>query len=170
MNIRYLLGLAPLICSTVLAETYTVDVDVDVAIGRTPLTVTQIQAMRFPQVRIDEATEIGAICYSSAGNSIFGNGAKATNVNSLCPDLTGSESQVEVSGVRNAFISLIQTAPAQTTNGIQFRVYESSTSVRLSGNEGKTITSLLGYITLQDKQAITSGLITFSYDVTAAYQ
>lgn len=152
------------------ADTFTVDVDVDLTVGQTPLTLLQTAAMSFPQVKVDEATKVGADCHSANINGTGFDNNPATNANSLCPGLVGSQSIVEFTGVPNAVITVTQAASAQTTNGMQFTVNGSTFTRTLSGTDGKTSSNLTGTVTMVDKDAVSSGLLTFSYDVTAAYQ
>lgn len=153
------------------AETYYVDLDVDVTVGETPLSLAQVQNMRFPQVKIDNATQEGATCFSSNTNNVSPlTGKQTTNADSLCPGLNGQESIVEISGSPNAVVNINQSAPTQLENGIAFQVQGGASTVQLSNTEGKTNVTLRGLVTLKNKQDIAPGLITFSYDITAAYQ
>lgn len=169
----FLLGVAlsQILTGSVQAETYYVDLDVDVTVGETPLSLTQVQNMRFPQVKIDNATQEGATCFSTNTNNVSPTtGKQTTNADSLCPGLNGQESIVEISGSPNALVNINQSASTQLENGIAFQVQGGVTTVQLSNTEGKTRVTLPGVVTLQNKQDIAPGLITFSYDITAAYQ
>ena len=162
---------AQLFSSTSQAETYYVDLDVDVTVGAAPLSLTQIQSMSFPAIKIDDATQEGASCFSSHSNQISTTtGQPLTNADSLCPRLHGQASIVEILGSPNAMITLYQSAQSQVQNGIEFRVQDGASILQLGDTDGKTQVSLLGVVTLTNKQEIKSGLITFSYDITAAYQ
>ncbi|UAA39858.1 hypothetical protein KIH87_05755 [Paraneptunicella aestuarii] len=166
-----LLGALTLMSSAAMADTFTVDVDVDVTLGETPLSLVQTAAMSFPQVKVDEATVVGADCHSSSSNGTGFDNRTATNANSLCPGLNGSESQVTFTGVPNAVISVTQGSTAQTTNGMRFTTnYNSAFTRTLSGTDGTTNVSMQGTITMVDKAAVSDGLLTFTYDVSAAYQ
>ena len=163
--------LGQLLLNSSQAETYYVDLDVDVTVGETPLNLVQVQNMRFPQVKIDNATQEGATCFTNNTNNVSPiTGKQTTNADSLCPGLNGQGSIVELSGSPNAVVNITQSAPTQVENGIAFQVQGGTSTVQLSNTEGKTNVTLVGVATLKNKQDIASGLITFSYDITAAYQ
>lgn len=154
------------------AETFTVDVDVDVTLGEILLQLNQTQAMAFPQVKIDEATQEGSYCDATDSVNTRGfNNLTANNSNSLCPGLAGARSLVEFVGVPNAVISVARTAATQDAAGLRFTVTNGGTSNRtLSADGGTTSVGLNGRVTLQDKDLVTDGVVSFTYNITAAYQ
>lgn len=160
------------VSSIATAETFTVDVDVEVTIGEILLNLAQTQAMAFPQVKVDEATKEGSFCDANDSTNTRGLGnAVANNSNSLCPNLAGSRSLVTFTGVPNSVVSIAQSATTQDAAGMRFTVTNGSTFNRtLSGVDGTANVALNGRVTLQDKDLVDDGILEFNYEVSAAYQ
>ena len=164
------LGMLALSSSVANAETFTVTVDVDVALGDIPLTLSQTQAMIIPQIKIDEATVQGADCHAGSNGSGY-DGYGATNRNSLCPNLTGQNATFDFSGVPNALVSVVQSTPDQLKNGILFTGTTNTFSHRLDGTTGVGTTHMNGKVELADKSALVDGeQLVFSYDMSVSYQ
>lgn len=173
------LVLATALCAlsfNALAETYTVQVELNSSIGETPLVATQTQTMSYPVLEVNEITQEGANCIaSSRANEEGFNGQAATNANSLCPGSIGQSSSIVFSGVPNAIISIGWSIASQEANGIRFANTDgqagSGTLTRtLSSVEGKTVLEKWSSVTLIDKSQVTDAVMEFTYDISAAYQ
>lgn len=161
-----------------ISETYTVEVALNSSIGETPLVATQKVAMSYPELHVSEITKEGAICYLSP-SSLYDNskgfdGAVATSVNSLCPNLSGTRAVIELSGIPNAAITVHSKLPLQVQSGVRFGWLGAEydvTSSQAHLNENGTLTTSLGSsIDLVDKSQVTDSLLVFNYEITGAYQ
>lgn len=160
----------------VLAETYTVQVELNSTVGETPLEATQTRPMSYPVLKVDQATEEGANCVAlSKVNETGYDGLPATNVNSLCPGGTASYAGVQFKGVPNAAISMEQVINIQEKNGLRFAHHDGTPFqhtfyIKLSEDEGIYRTGLSSSVTLVDKSQVTDSVMEFTYDISAAYQ
>jgi len=176
---KSLLVLATAFCAlsiNVLAETYTVQVELNSTIGETPLEATQTRPMSYPVLKVDQATEEGANCVAlSKVNETGYDGLPATNVNSLCPGGTASYAGVQFKGVPNAAISIEQVINIQEKNGLRFAhhdgtPFQQTFHIKLSDDEGIYRTGLSSSVTLVDKSQVTDAVMEFTYGISAAYQ
>ena len=159
----------------VLAETYTVQVELNSTVGETPLVATQTQAMSYPVLEISEATQTGAACVvDTSANNIGYDGEPATSKNSLCPGERGVFARVEFSGAPNAVITLERRLPLQEINGIRFgwhgEDWKRSDTLTLTAENGTAHTLLYSSVELFDKSQATDSVMDFTYDISAAYQ
>ncbi|UAA39859.1 hypothetical protein KIH87_05760 [Paraneptunicella aestuarii] len=169
VNKIFFTTLALLFSSISQADTFDVEVEINNVLNTQPLTIVQTQAMSFPVITIDEASTEGTFCYAS--NRSYENGGKTT-ATSLCPNIAVPESQLTISGTKNASVSISTTSSAEIKNGFRFDALNSTsgTTVVLSNTDGTYVDNVWGKVTLVDKSAVVSGLITFSFDETVAYQ
>jgi len=159
-----------------MAETYTVSVEMNSSIGETPLVAEQTQAMSYPVLEVNEATQEGSMCVASGQvNSTGFNGQTATNANSLCPGATGNGSIVQFTGVPNAIVTVERSIVSQELNGVRFAHYDGNpwqnvSNLTLNGSDGIGITGLWSSVTLFDKSQATDSVMEFNYQISAAYQ
>jgi len=160
-----------------LAETYTVQVELNSTIGETPLVTEQTQAMSYPVLEVNEATKEGSICVASL--EIFNDkgfdGETASNANSLCPNATALRAEIQFTGVPGAIITTHRSIPLQEQHGMRFAHREGETldlvsNLLLSAESGTGITAIASSITLIDKSQVTDAVMEFTYDISAAYQ
>jgi len=160
-----------------LAETYTVQVELNSTIGETPLVTEQTQAMSYPVLEVNEATKEGTICVASL--EIFNDkgfdGETASNANSLCPNATALRAEIQFTGVPGAIITTHRSIPLQEQHGVRFAHRDGEAlnlvyNLLLSADEGTGITAIASSITLIDKFQVTDAVMEFTYDISAAYQ
>jgi len=160
----------------VLAETYTVQVELNSTIGETPLTITESQAMNYPILEVNEATKEGATCVANGKVNETGlDGELANNINSLCPGDTATNTIALFTGVPNALISFERTINIQEKSGLRFSYFGGKALQvvgisQLSAERGTLVTNLGSTITLFDKNQVTDAVMEFTYDISAAYQ
>jgi len=160
----------------VLAETYTVQVELNSTVGETPLTATQTQAMNYPVLNVDQATKEGSMCVAnSKANEIGFDGQPTTNANSLCPGDTALYATVQFKGVPNAMIYLERSINTQDKNGVRFahwdgQSYQYALNTTLPGETGSYNFNLWSSVTLLDKSQVTDAVMEFTYDISGAYQ
>lgn len=178
MNTMTKIGAAVLGASLSLAATavpFNVQVEINSVLGNTPLTITETAVLAFPVITVDEATAEGTVCVAngSSATNVYINGSsrngRHNSSTSLCAGATVAPSSVRVSGTPNALVTLNIETAEQNQGGFAFTGTNSSDSRRLNG-EGNYDTGLVATLRLVDKAAVTTGLLTFNYDVTASYQ
>ena len=159
-----------------LAETYTVQVELNSTIGETPLDITETQTMSYPVLKVDQATKEGAKCVAnSKTNSLGFDEQLASNVNSLCPGATALHSILQLKGVPNALVTIEHVIDIQEQSGVRFAHwdgldYQKVYTRQLSAGDGIFNTGLTSSITLIDKSQVTDTVMEFIYDISAAYQ
>jgi len=160
-----------------LAETYTVQVELNSTIGETPLVATETQPMTYPVLEVNQATKEGASCIARVGydNTNGFDNLPASNVNSLCAGSTPLRAEVQFTGVPNAVISYERNLIIQEQYGVRFAHWDGKDFQRvdistLSPEQGKLSTSLSSAIILFDKSQVTDAVMEFTYDISAAYQ
>ena len=159
-----------------LAETYTVQVELNSTIDEIPLVATETQAMTYPVLEVNQATKEGSKCVADSRAETTGfDGAPATNVNSLCPGATGLHAKVQFKGVPSALISYELTLDIQEQNGIRFAHWDGKAlqnvyDRQLSADEGIFNAGLSTSVTLMDKSQVTDAVMEFTYGISAAYQ
>ena len=151
------------------AATFSVDVDIDVTIGDTPLVLEQTQAMQFPTLAIDEAAREGAFCSTGANTRGLGN-AIATSANSLCPNQAGTPAIATLTGVPNAVVTYTYNVPTQTEAGVSFTGLNTTRTAVLAASGSVQTIPLTASVTLENSNEVSSGTYQFTYDITAAYQ
>jgi len=159
-----------------LAETYTVQVELNSTVDEIPLVATQTQAMTYPVLEVNQATKEGSKCIGdSVPNTKGFDDQPATNVNSLCPGSTALHAAVQFTGVPSAAISIARTLLVQEQHGVKFahsdgKAFQHVYNAILSADEGIFKTGLWSSVTLFDKSQVTDAVMEFTYDVSAAYQ
>ena len=168
---RIMLIASLLFVGEAIAKSYFVEVTVNAVLDQNLLSITNHTAMSFPELTISEHTTEGAHCVANSHyNSNGFDGNPASNYNSLCPTLKGTYSRFNLSGHPYAYYYVSYSAPEQVINGLQYTVPDfKPTTVKLSSG-GTAIYYIPGTVTLVDKSAVTSDIITFEYDFTAYYQ
>jgi|GEM_PF-3210120 len=178
MNKFTKIGAAVLGASLSLAATavpFNVQIEVNAIVGSTPLEIKETAAIAFPVITVDEATTEGTICAadgSSYTNRYINGNASSGSSNSstsLCAGSIVAPSTVRITGTPNALINVNVESADQSQGGFEFVGVNRSTSNRLNGS-GYHDTGLTATLRLLDKSSVTSGMLTFNYDVTAAYQ
>lgn len=179
MNKFTKIGAAVLGASLSLAATavpFNVQIEVNSIIGNTPLTVTERSVLAFPVITVDESTTEGTVCVANGSGGINryingsnGNSGVHNSSTSLCAGATVAPSSVRVTGTPNALVTVNVETAEQNQGGFEFTGTNTSLSKRLNGS-GNYDTGLAATLRLISKSSVTSGLLTFSYDVTAAYQ
>jgi len=159
-----------------IAETYTVTVEMNSSIGETPLVATQTQAMAYPVLEVNEATQEGANCLVvDKVNDTGFDGLPAKNTNSLCPGEIGQSGRVEWTGTPGAILSIEFSIDPQEQNGVRFTGWDGEPDHQvitrtLSSNEGVASFGLWSSIELFDKSQVTDAVMEFTYDISASYQ
>jgi len=159
-----------------IAETYTVQVELNSTIDEIPLVATQTQAMTYPVLEVNQATKEGSKCIADSAPETKGfDNQPATNVNSLCPGGTALHAAVQFKGVPSAVISYERSLIVQEQHGVRFAHWDGKTLQRvdnaiLSADEGILNTGLSSSVTLMDKSQVTDAVMEFTYDISAAYQ
>lgn len=158
------------------AASFNVQVEINNILGNTPLAINETRAVSFPVINVDEATSENTICVANGHSGVnkYINGSNTnsgfhTSATSLCPGVTVPGSLVRISGTPNASISVALATTAQTQGGFEF-TGSNGTSNRVLNGSGNYDTGIAATLKLLDKASVTSGLLTFNYDVTAAYQ
>lgn len=175
LNKKIALTLLGLSCSCAsFANSFNVQVEVNSVLGNTPLVLTETRGIVFPVINIDESSTEGSKCYAN-GNANWNKyintsyGALHTTATNLCAQQNVPSALVTINGTSNSLLTVTQSAPNQTQNGFDLEINDSTFSPRLDGT-GKYVAGINGTLTLIDKAAVTSGLLNFTYLVTAAYQ
>lgn len=169
-------GVMAALSSVATAESYKVTVEMNSSIGETPLIAKQTQAMSYPVIEVNEATQEGAICRATDSANTTGNDNRtATNANSLCPGATGSRSIVQFTGVPSAIITVERGIAVQEKNGVRFgstsgTTYNDVRNFTLSNGDGSADIDLSSAIVMFDKALVTDATMEFNYDISAAYQ
>ncbi|CAM3933576.1 hypothetical protein BIW53_07760 [Pseudoalteromonas byunsanensis] len=162
------LAMALALSATANAEQFTVEVTLKKE--EVPLTITQTQAMSFPELMITRATNVGAVC-TSQPNQPSGRSAE----DRLCTG-SGTYAHFRLSGVPYADVTWTLPAQSQDQDGLRFtmNLLESST---LATHQKLTSGGILdlgnfGTITLIDHDLAMQnpGVKSFTYDIVAAYQ
>lgn len=168
------IGIAASLLPTAQADVFNVDVEINNVLGTTPIVITESQTMGFPIITINESSTEDTSCYATGvvEHNRYVNrsyGATTTSATSLCPNQMVPAAKVTISGTNNALITMTQTATPQVQSGFNFAINNKTISPRLS-TSGTYTSQIDGTLTLVDKSAVTSGLLNFTYEVTAAYQ
>lgn len=159
----------------VLAETYTVQVELNSTIGETPLEIIQTQAMSYPLLEVNEATVNGANCLAISKDNTTGfDGQPATDKNSLCPNDVARRAEIRFKGAHNALITFERILSIQEKNGVRFahwdgNPYTNVYNAQLS-EDGWFNSALSSSIILVDKSQVTDSVMEFTYDISASYQ
>lgn len=156
------------------AAVYTFSVDVNSRVGEIPLQADETQAMSYPTLDVNDATKAGAYCWAYGKNSYGVDGRAATEANSLCPQLTPLHSIVRFSGVPKSYITINQKIPEQDQGGFRFHYYDGktldSTTTYYINADGVVDVPTYSRITMINKDDVTDGSLTFTYEVIGAYQ
>jgi|GEM_PF-1062151 len=169
-------GVMAALSSMATAETYVVEVELNSSLGENPLVATETQAMNYPVLEVNEATQHGAVCWANGGTNNTGfDGRASTSVNSLCPGAKGLGARVQFSGVPSAVISVERSLLTTELNGVRFahtdgKSYSDVRNVTLSANEGLTTVGLDSSVILFDRSQVIDAVMEFSYDISASYQ
>lgn len=179
MNTMTKIGAAVLGASLSLAATavpFNVQVEINSVLGNTPLNIEERVVLAFPVITVDESTTEGTVCVANGSDRTnrYINGSNAgsgvhNSSTSLCAAATVSGSLIRITGTPNSVVTVDIETAEQNQAGFAFTGTNSSISQRLNGS-GNYDTGLAATLRLVDKAAVTTGLLTFNYDVTAAYQ
>jgi len=159
-----------------IAETYTVQVELNSTIDEIPLVATETQAMTYPVLEVNQATKEGSKCVADSRAEAEGfDGQPATNVNSLCPGATALHSKIQFKGVPSVAISIERTLLVQEQHGVKFahsdgKAFQHVYNTILSADEGIFNLGLWSSVTLMDKSQVTDAVMEFTYGISAAYQ
>ncbi len=156
------------------AENFSVEIEVNSATGTIPLIVQESAAFTFPIINIDESSTEGSSCFADGSRkNIYVDGFSSrgthTTATSICAGETVAPAGIRITGAPNALLTMTRSVPSQTQSGFEFTGTDDVTNPRLD-TAGVHNTTVASTLILRDKAAVTSGLLSFSYDVTAAYQ
>ncbi|UAA39862.1 hypothetical protein KIH87_05775 [Paraneptunicella aestuarii] len=149
------------------ATQYTVEVNMVSSINN-DVTLTETQAMYFPNLAVNHFTQIGATC-DTGTNQKGVDGLTANEKNSLCPNSAGKASIVRVRGNADALVRVYRGAAIQEQGGFRYAATQIEQDYNL-GSQGIQDLRTEGFISLIDKSLVTSGVLTFNYEVRIVAQ
>ena len=161
MKLLKIIALTAAVTSTVAtANTYQTVVAID-DLAKT-LAWSENTQMQFPRVILDASAVNGSTCHT---NSIAGVD------NQLCNgDRQGATNAIfDVTGSPNANVAVNLDETVKTQEGISFKAHNTGYAIALN-SAGQGTYTVIGVLTLDDRSAVVSDSLTFTYDLEFAAQ